>query len=313
MQVGIGQGQGVVRVGPRPNRGPLDQPPKLAGAAEGGHAHEHAPFVAPPAVAFQKFGHEQFVEQDLSVGRHALSSSPPPLVRQLGAEQGVVRGAEAVFPGAKRRHGDEVVRFDSALKRRIVAPPFHRAKQRAAPASAEGHFGPLGGEPPRVDGVGLHVPGPNQRLGILHNAGVHPQPRAEGGGHVPVQKQRARPSSPMVALLPDTHRDRRGQGPGQGTFESVDRGHGFIQQHGIPQPVHAPVVGHFPCEGKAQRNPPARGGDMVAAALQEGSRGAQANRRAGRTEITHDLTRFAHHGKAFKGTDLRLQGRGTVP
>ena len=117
----------------------------------------------------------------------------------------------------------------------------------------------------------------------------------------------------MVALLPDTHRDRRGQGPGQGAFESVDRGHGFIQQHRIPQPVHAPVVGHFPSEGKAQWNPPARGGDMVASALQKGTRGAEADRRAVRTEITNDLARLAHHGNAFKGTELGLQGRGTVP
>ena len=52
---------------------------------------------------------------------------------------------------------------------------------------------------------------------------------------------------------------------------------------------------------------------MVASALQEGSRGAEADRRAGRTEVAHDLACFAHHSNAFKGTDLGLQGRGTVP
>ena len=52
---------------------------------------------------------------------------------------------------------------------------------------------------------------------------------------------------------------------------------------------------------------------MVASALQEGSRSAEADGRAVRTEIAHDLACFAHHGKAFKDTELGLQGRGTVP
>ena len=52
---------------------------------------------------------------------------------------------------------------------------------------------------------------------------------------------------------------------------------------------------------------------MVAAALQEGSRGAEPNGRAGRTEIARDLTGLAHDGNAFKGAALRLKAQGAIP
>ena len=111
-------------------------------------AGQDTPFVAPPTVAFPQFGHEEFVEQQLTIRGDLSTRLKHGDKGQLAANQGVVCRAKAVFPRPERCHRNEVMGLNPSLKSDIVRTPLHGAKHGTAPAAAQRNFGPLRGEPP---------------------------------------------------------------------------------------------------------------------------------------------------------------------
>ena len=249
----------------------------------------------------------------MPVRGQVLAAAYAGAVRKLRTEKRVVGRSEAVLAWPECGHGDEVVRFDPALKGHVVGAPFHGPKQRSAPTSAQLDFRPLRSEPSRFDGVGEDVARAKKDLGVLNDSCVNPQPRPEGGRHVAVEKQRARPPAPVVAFLTHPNRDGRRQSPGYCSLEAIDRGDRFVEETGRTESVHRAVVRDLTRERKSKGDAPTRRGDVIRTTFRERAGGAETDGGALGPEVADDLTGLAQHRDAVERVRRRTKWRGPVP
>ena len=256
--MGEAQWLGVVRVHPRTDASAFGKPPPAAGGTGRVSPGQQPPFVAPPLRAVVESRHEQFVEEQLSVGRPSMVSRRGESLGQLQANQGVVGRSLVVFSGSEGHKGDQIMRVDPVVKRHVAAPPFHRAKDAPCPSCTQGNLCHVGGHPSCNAGiaVGLGMNGANEQVAVLHDACIHPQPSPDGRRHVPIQEQGTRARTPMVGFLAHPQFHRRRQRSRQAPLHAIHERVAGIEQLRPPQAIHGPIVAHFVRQGGTQWHPP---------------------------------------------------------
>ena len=208
-------------VGPGPDRRTFHKPAPFSRPARRMCPHKNAPFVPPPLVALEKFGHQKFIEQDLSVACEPLATATSFAPSALCADQGIVGGPYAVFSRSKGREWNDVMRLQPPLKSDVVGTPFDGSKNSARPATTQLNLCPMGCHPANFSTVGtdIEVAGAKKKVRVLDQACIDPQPSPCGRSHVPIEEQRPGPGTPMMGLLSHTQCHRRGKGPRQRGFQ----------------------------------------------------------------------------------------------